>query len=459
MTEFGKRLPVSKRANDLAVSELSLFDVLRRRSIVALVTFLTVATASIASVLMHKQNYAALSHVLLVNDPSGRAPADASVDMPPIVTGTTVLLDVRERLGLSESVTDLRKAVTARVPPRSSLMTIAVQNHDPNMAIRIDNAIADSFAKLYWHLAGSRYDEDMKRLNVDVTTAGLRAAKLERRLEAASSGAIYVGSQASLDASAAHLSGLLESRGVALAQLANDRANLEADGELPAKTANSIRSEILKNNAVYSQTESLVSRDFAEYTTIRAGVKESFPGVAGFNDKITKEKHALDDVRSKAIAGPDAYSPSRTAQIVQLARDNAAVQGDLVKIDSYDQQIESLNRSLSHPRGSVPSLGALRAERDAAEAQLQTFSVALSNAEASSAAASSLGEVVVVDRATEARPTLLGPVFLFGLGLVAALVLAVGGAYLAELMVPRLIGSVDVESVYGGRVLANLRAS
>jgi uncharacterized protein involved in exopolysaccharide biosynthesis len=81
----------------------------------------------------------------------------------------------------------------------------------------------------------------------------------------------------------------------------------------------------------------------------------------------------------------------------------------------------------------------------------------LSNAEANGAEASSLGAVVVVDRATDARPTLEDPLFLFALGLAAAIVFGIAAAYLAELLVPRLLGPADVESVYGRPLLVTLR--
>jgi capsular polysaccharide biosynthesis protein len=445
-------------STELETPGRSVFEVLKRRSVIAIATFMIVAIASFAFVLVHKIKYGALSHVLLVNDPSGRDPSVAAADMATIVTGSTVLLDVQKRLGLSDSINDLRKSVNARVSPKSSLMTIAVQNKDPRTAVAIDNKLAESFAKLYWSLAGSRYDEVTRRLKADVDTARDRVGVIERQLENASAGSSYVGSQASLDATAARLGELEESRGIVVGQFVTDKANLEADREQPGKTAKIVRHEILMNNAKYRETETLVSKDLAQYTTTRAGVTGIFPGISGFTDKVQKESQALDNLREHALSGQDAYSPSEAGQIMQAAKDAAAVQGDQAKLAAIDDQMRSLRENLSSPPTSAASLGALRAERDTAEAQLQALSLRLSAAQANSAEASSLGQVVIVDRATEARPTLIGPTFLFALGLLAATILAIAAAYLAELLVPRLLGSGDVENVYGRPILASLRA-
>jgi capsular polysaccharide biosynthesis protein len=435
----------------------SFFEVLHRRKTVALTTFLCVTILSLAFAVLHKVQYGALSHVVLVND-SGRDPTVAGVDMPTIVTGSTVLLEVQRQLGLRDSVSTLRKAVNARVAPKSSLMTIAVKNHDPQLAMKIDNAVADTFAKLYWRLAGSRYDEVMRRLTVDVENTRARLRMLDRRLETASANATYVGSQASLDAAASHLGELEENRGLALAQIATDRANLQSDHALPGKTASVVRHEILSNNAAYREMDTLAAKDLAQFTTTRANVTSIYPGIAGFLDKTQKEQQALDALRTATLAGRDAYSPSQAGQVMQTTKDEAAVQGDQVRIAAFDQQIQTLKEQLSEPQ-HAQSIGALRAERDVAEAQLQALSLRLSNAEANSAEATSLGQVVVVDRATEARPGLVGPVSLFALGLIAAVMLAMSSAYLAEMIVPRLLGPSDVEAVYGRPILAKLGSS
>jgi capsular polysaccharide biosynthesis protein len=337
-------------------------------------------------------------------------------------------------------------------------MTIAVQDKNPQLAITIDNTIADTFAADYWRMAGSRYDDVTRRLNADVEKARIRLLQLDRHLEAAVAGASYVGSAASMDQTAQHLGELNEQRAIVLGQYVTDRTNLQADLDEPRKTAKIVRYEILHNNAAYHEAESSVSRDVAQYTTTRASVNANYPGIAGFNDKLIKEAQALEVLRSQALAARDAYSPSLAEQIVQTAKDEAAFKGDTTKLAAFDEQIRMLKSTLSSPAARTTSLGALRAERDAAEAQLQNLSIALSSALTSSAQASSLGDVVVVDRATEARPTLVGPLALLALGLTAALGMAIAVSYLAELLVPRLLGSADVESVYGRPVLATLRA-
>jgi uncharacterized protein involved in exopolysaccharide biosynthesis len=167
------------------VTSRSIVTVLRRRGRVAGVTFGLVAAAALTFAVAHRPDYAALSHVVLVNDPTGRDPTVMGIDMPTIATGSTVLADVRAQLGLSDSVSDLRKAVVARIAPRSTLMTIAVQNKDPQLAVRLDNAIADTFAVDYRRLAASRYDDVTRRLAADVGRILCRVADVARSERAA----------------------------------------------------------------------------------------------------------------------------------------------------------------------------------------------------------------------------------------------------------------------------------
>jgi capsular polysaccharide biosynthesis protein len=100
----------------------------------------------------------------------------------------------------------------------------------------------------------------------------------------------------------------------------------------------------------------------------------------------------------------------------------------------------------------------VRALRDAEEAQYQALALRLSNAQANSAEANSLGSVAVIDRAEIAEPSLLGPNLLLALGLCVALALAIAAAYFAESLDPRFITPTDVESVYGRPVLGSLNS-
>lgn len=437
----------------------SFFEVLGRRWLTACLTFAIVACGAVIFVTVYHMKFAAIAHVLLVNDQAGRDPSAAGVDMPTIVASTTVLEDVKRKLHLNYSIPQLRKAIVARVAPKSSIMTIIAQDHDARIAVDLPNAVADSFVDIYSKLSYSRYDEVTRRLQNDLQSKRETVFRLERQLEAASSGASYVGSQTSLDAGAAHLADLTESRGVALGLLVGDRAALRLDRGEPGTLSGVVRHEILMNNAAYRESELEVGKDVAGYTTSRAGVRDDFPGMAGYRDKIDKEADALATMRDKALALPDAYSPSHAGQVVATDKAAAAVSGDEAHLKDLDSQIATAKSALLVSSQGGTSIGALRAERDATEAQFQALALRVSAAEANSAESSSLGQVVVVDRALRPEPTLLKTPLLLLLGLVAAAALACVAAYLAELLIPRLLGPSDVERVYGQPTLTTLRSS
>lgn len=437
----------------------SFVQILGRRWVTACLTFAIVACGAVIFITVYHIKFAAIAHVLLVNDQSGRDPSAAGVDMPTIVESTAVLEDVKRRLHLDYSIPQLRKAIVARVAPKSSIMTIIGQDHDARIAVDLPNAVADSFVEIYSKLSYSRYDQVTQRLQNDLHAKRETVYRLERQLEAASSGASYVGSQTSLDAGAAHLADLTESRGVALGQLTGDRLALKLGRGQPGTLAGVVRHEILMNNAPYHESELAVGKDIAGYTTARAGVNDDFPGMAGFRDKLKKEADALAAMRERALTLPDAYSPSRAGQVVANDKSAAAVAGDEAHLKDLDAQIALAKSALLVSSQGGTSIGALRAERDATEAQYQALALRVSTAQANSAESSSLGQVVVVDRALKPEPTLLKPPLLLLLGLAAAAALACVAAYLAELLIPRLLGPSDVERVYGQPTLTTLRSS
>ena len=96
--------------------------------------------------------------------------------------------------------------------------------------------------------------------------------------------------------------------------------------------------------------------------------------------------------------------------------------------------------------------------RDAAEAQYQALALRLSNAQANSAEAASLGAVNVVDRPVSAERGLASVRLLTIIALLLVLGLAIGAAYVAEALDPRLYTDNDITSRYGKPVIATLGA-
>jgi len=400
-----------------------------------------------------------MTHVLLINDAGGRDPISAGFDMPTLATSTSVVTAVRDQLQLDMSVADLQAGITAHVAPKSSIMTIAYRSKDPKLAIAVPNAVADQFTRFYASLPSKRSTQVVEAFASELKANRLQLATIEKQLEAASVGHSYVGSQASLESVASELSLLQQQRGAAYAQLVQDKADLESDKSQPVRTAKIVRAEILQNDRPYRQLSTDVARDESAYTTMSAGVTDQYPGMLGYADKIKKEQAALAQTRSNALNSPDAYSVSEGGQIIAADKAKSAVDGDAAHVDAIDRQIASLNdelRASSKGSSESPSLGSLRTQRDALEARYGALALRFASAQANAAEDNSLGQAIVVDRAIKAEPNIIGPPLILSLGLLMVFLLAAGAAYLAEMVNPRLLSPIDVESLYGRPTLGSL---
>jgi capsular polysaccharide biosynthesis protein len=174
--------------------------------------------------------------------------------------------------------------------------------------------------------------------------------------------------------------------------------------------------------------------------------------------KVEDENQSLHQFATKAIDGPTAYSPSLAGQIIAEQKAQAAVDGDRARVAALDAQISTTRQQLSDVPKSGMNVGAIRALRDTEEAQYSALALRLSNAQANSAEANSLGSVVVIDRAETAEPYLLGTNLLLALFALVAVGVSIGAGYLAEAVNPRFISPGDVESFYGRPVIGSINA-
>jgi capsular polysaccharide biosynthesis protein len=437
----------------------NLFEVVSRRRVVAITTFALGVLLAAAIAIVIKPYYVGTAHVLLVNDQQGRDPTSEGVDLPTIATSTTVLERVRDQLHLRMPLERLTKNVTVKVAPKSSIMTITAKDHSPSRAVAITNAVADTFTSFYSSVSGVRYRNVIDQLRHDLTARRTHIMALESQLQRAASTSSYVGSQTSLDNTANSLNELVTQRTYAYAQYVSDKAQLDSTRQQPGQLSKIIRHETLANDQNYHELEIEVSHDVANLAVRKASNTDLFPGMIGAEAKVASENATLRKSAEQAIDGPAAYSPSLGGQIIAEQKAAAAVAGDEARVKALDAQIGQTRGELRRtPADGAPNAGAVRALRDAEEAQYQALALRLSNAQANSAEANSLGSVAVIDRADIAEPSLLGPNLLLALGLCVALALAIAAAYFAESLDPRFITPTDVESVYGRPVLGSLNS-
>jgi uncharacterized protein involved in exopolysaccharide biosynthesis len=413
-------------------------EILQRRRRVAVLGGLVALLCAIATPWLLPPSYMAASHVLLVNEAQGRDPSDAGSDLPAIASSSEVVDRVRRKLNLSDSVSEIRKRLSAHVAPRESIMTISYRDSSPYLAVSVPNAVADVFTAYYSGLAAGRYDPVISRLRADLAAKKVSIHDLEQTIERRAAESSYSGSGQSLDDVAKRIGDLQTQRAIANAQLVSDVVQLNAV-RTQRRISGAVRHETLGSSQAYDNVKTDIVRDEADLASMRARYTDRYPGLQGMDAKVREENAAVD----------------RYARL-EADKQAATVAGDRALVDALDQELGRSHAQLNNLSPSSMSVGELRALRDAAEAQYQAVAQRLSNAEANSAEASALGTVIVVDRAMKAESSLVGLGTFLTVAMLAVIALAIAAAYIAEAVDPRFISKNDVESICGQRVLGRV---
>jgi hypothetical protein len=219
--------------------------------------------------------------------------------------------------------------------------------------------------------------------------------------------------------------------------------------------AKTTRHEILFNDPAYVATRNTTGADEAQLASDRATYTSAFPGLPGEIAKISGESTALKRAATHALSDPDSFSPAAAGATAEHARQLALVSGDSARLRAIDDRLGTEQGLLD----DVPITGAQYAQLAAQRAALQTEYEALAtrraNALANRAEASSLGSVVVLDRALKADTQLAGGrTRAAAVALVLVLALAFGAAFLVDSLDPRIRRAEEIEELYGIPVVA-----
>jgi capsular polysaccharide biosynthesis protein len=400
--------------------------------------------------------YAGVSHVVLVAENGSRDPSVSIVDLPSIATSTVVLERVRRSLHLRDTLVHLKGNVSASVLGHSSIMAIGFRDAKAERAIAVSNAVADQLARYYGEISTQRYDVNVNRLSaaLDAESAKLRA--LDQQMSTYVSSNPYVVSDRSVDSITTQIASLQVQRAQAASQLDADidQAATTAPSSGISKTA---RNEILAKDPVYQAMRTAAAKDAAQLAGDRAGYTNNFPGLPGATAKVQAEN---DDVRragARALADPNAYSPSAAGTAAQHERQLATVAGDRARLQQVEGLIAEQQRNLDALPTSGKAYARLRAERDALQMEYNTLATRRANALANRAEASSLGSVVVLDRALRADTQLAsGKGRAAFVAMVLTLAVAIGAAFLVEELDPRIRRAEEIEALYGIPVVGSV---
>ncbi len=197
------------------------------------------------------------------------------------------------------------------------------------------------------------------------------------------------------------------------------------------------------------------AKDASEYQFQKAGYTDQYPGLAGLQEKVSLETTAADKAKKTAEATQLGSSTLMTQVLIDKRHASTMIAGEQARINAIDAQIHQMQGRLSELPTQGVAADALRLQRNAASAAYQNIFAKLEQSSAAEAEAASLNSLLVLNYAQEANPRIP----LMGLALIVALLIlaaAIGSAYAAEALDPRIRTATDVENVYGASRIGSI---
>jgi capsular polysaccharide biosynthesis protein len=431
------------------------FGVLKRRSLIVWCVIAVGLGLMFALRDLVPNTYVGISHVVLVADSgTGRDPSVSIVDLPSIATSTVVLERVRNQQKLPVTLIDFKKAVAAEVLGRSSILAVSYHDVSAERAIDVSNALSAELSRYYDEISTERYNVDVDRLSQEMIDETKRIRALNEQLGVVVARNPFVTSDEAINTLSTQISALKQQRATAFAQLQGDQAAVAA----LAPNANSqkiARHEILADNPAYVAVQNVAATDAAQLAAFESGYTKRFPGLTGAAAKVAADNAFEDQLASQVVKSPNAFSATDAANVAQRQRQTAVVTGDRALVQQQDALIAEENASLADFPNSGMKYNQLRAQLDALQNEYTALAQRRANALANRAEASSLGQVVVLDRAIKADTQLAGGRTRAAiLALILVFAFAIGSAFLAESLDPRIRRAEEIEELYGMPVVA-----
>ena len=423
----------------------------QRRRMVLVVAFVLSLVALPFILVKIKPTFMATSHVLMV----GKDSMIPGTDMEMLATSATVLERVAKRYSLTIQPASMRLRVTAKVPKTSNVMPISYRDADPKVSLEVTNALADETVAYYKELSGGQYSQMISYLQGAARAQKERMRSIDLTLQHAAQSDTFVGSDTALETITARINDLQTQRAVAYAALVSDEAIASAQSAQPREIAGIVKQEVLVSNPYVQALRTGQARDAAQLEFQRAQYTDKFPGLPSLQDQVQRENSILARAEDSAVNGSPASSTSYAATVLAKRNAMAIAAGDRAKVGAIDQQIAVEQGHLRDLPVTGSAVNLLRAEREGAKTSYASTISRLTDTEANQAAAASLGSLVVIDRANEAKPRIPR----IAMDIIVAfilLALTVGAGYLVDAFDRGLRSPEAVEKLYGVPVVGNL---
>ncbi len=431
------------------------FRVIEQRRVVFLSIIVLVLLASPLLMKIARPSYEATSEVSYVG--SGANSAANSLtnailpvsDLPDLVMSTAVIESARRAAHIDDSVDTIRSAMSVKGSPHSNVVPIVVRMKNASRALDLANDLADATVARYGTLVSGQYDTLLAKIRSQLAYEQSQIHDIDAKLQSAVQGQPAVGAADSLDTISKNLTDLESQRATAYATYIGDKAASSAQStgsDLNLQSA--IREQILTADPAYQAMQTTEAKDAAALATAKGGYTDAFPGLAGMEVRVRVEKNAARLAAGEALAS----HPGNSATYSQLALNRHAAEalaaGDEARVEAIDRNIASAKAALKDlPRYGVQA-DIYRAKRDSATNAFQALELRYQQTQVDRAQATALGAAFVLDHANGAYPR-IPAIVLATLIAFFILALAIGGAYAAEAIDPRIRTAVDVEDLYG----------
>lgn len=436
-----------------SLANICLDTIWRNRLLVLILAAVCIA-AAIPAVNSIPRQYMASVNVLGVNGNTRDDPTLSSPDLPSIATSTVVLDRVIARLHLDLPLIAVKHSVSVKTPAyKSSLMRIEYVASKPDRAELIANGIANELIAYFSQVSTAQYDSELRALDAELAKQRARIKGIDAQVKARGSVPSLTSDQKGDGADMASLGSLETDRELTNAVLTGDQERLRA-GSLDDRTrAKIFRRDVLKEDERYQDLMTIASTGATQLANDRAVYTSMFPALAAVAFKVRSLDSATQREAQRVLGSPDAYSPTLEAADLEQRKAAAVVAADRAKLAALDNLIDARRARLD----SQAPLALLQLERSAAQADYLAISSHRATALANRADALSLGSLSVVDRAiaTEVQSGLSRKAMLAALVFVS-LILAIGSAFIADALNPRLRRLSQIENLYGQEVIATL---
>jgi len=334
----------------------------------------------------------------------------------------------------------------------TDLLRLEVTNKNPNDAVRITNAMAQTFVEFYDDLSHRdaartrKFLEDQaEAARLKLRTKQMAVAQYQRR-----TGVVSVPDELAAAVSATNAK--MQERDQAAAQVAQLTEELRTvDEQIAATPKERTVTEMSSNNPVFQQLQADVTRLETQLMQERAIHTDEHPNVKRLQNQLDQARARMEQERGKLVATTRVVDNPRYQDLISRRESlEAARQGAMAKLNSLQRDLAQRQSKLAHYNGVDLALAALMRDFNLAQDNYAAALQRLDQARADEKVSTNTGAINIVDLADVADgPIQKGPsrAQLIALALVLGLALGAGSVIGLEAIDTTVRSRQDLEGL------------